>query len=76
MSAVERQADNEKAKPIFRELSANDLEPEITEIESLCMECGKNVHNLFTYLVILFQSEICVTFVLNDVLKYLSPGCY
>ncbi|KAL6422699.1 hypothetical protein ACFW04_010738 [Cataglyphis niger] len=41
MAAEERQK-SEKTKPIFCELSANDLESEITEIESLCMECGKN----------------------------------
>jgi len=44
MAAEERQTTSEKkAKPIFCELSANDLEPEITKIESLCVECGKNV---------------------------------
>lgn len=32
-----------KSKPIFRELKADDPEPEATVIESLCMECGKNV---------------------------------
>lgn len=26
-------------KPIFRELNADDAEPEVTEIESLCMKC-------------------------------------
>ncbi|KAI4465911.1 zinc finger protein zpr1 [Holotrichia oblita] len=29
-------------KPIFRELNADDAEPEITEIESLCMKCYEN----------------------------------
>ncbi|XP_070156376.1 zinc finger protein ZPR1 [Polyergus mexicanus] len=42
MAAEERQTKSEKSKPIFCELSANDLESEITEIESLCVECGKN----------------------------------
>jgi hypothetical protein len=28
---------------VFRDLTADDPEPEITEIESLCMNCGKNV---------------------------------
>lgn len=45
MAAGERQVENDKGKPIFCELSANELEPEITEIESLCVECGKNVSN-------------------------------
>jgi hypothetical protein len=29
--------------PIFRDLTADDPEPEITEIESLCMNCSENV---------------------------------
>lgn len=33
----------EKTKPIFRDLTADDPEPETTEIESLCMNCEKNV---------------------------------
>ncbi|KZC12656.1 Zinc finger protein ZPR1, partial [Dufourea novaeangliae] len=32
----------EKATSIFRDLTADDPEPETTEIESLCMNCGKN----------------------------------
>ncbi|XP_024878175.1 zinc finger protein ZPR1 [Temnothorax curvispinosus] len=42
MASGRERTENERSKPIFCELSANDLEPEITEIESLCMECGKN----------------------------------
>ncbi|KAG5313094.1 ZPR1 protein, partial [Pseudoatta argentina] len=42
MATADRRMENEKNKPIFCELSVNDLEPEITEIESLCVECGKN----------------------------------
>ncbi|XP_011694244.1 PREDICTED: zinc finger protein ZPR1 [Wasmannia auropunctata] len=42
MAAAGKRTENERNKPIFCELSANDLEPEITEIESLCVECGKN----------------------------------
>lgn len=30
-------------KPLFRNLDANDPDPETTEIESLCMNCGENV---------------------------------
>ncbi|XP_049776164.1 zinc finger protein ZPR1 [Schistocerca cancellata] len=29
-------------KPIFRDLAADDPDPETTEIESLCMNCGEN----------------------------------
>lgn len=32
----------EQSKPIFRDLHADDAEPEITEIESLCMRCYEN----------------------------------
>lgn len=40
----------DSAKPVFRELDADDPEPETTEIESLCMNCGENVSssNLIT----------------------------
>jgi len=51
MATGERQSENEKAKSIFCELSVNDLEPEITEIESLCFECGKNVRNTCVNLI-------------------------
>jgi hypothetical protein len=30
--------------PIFRNLTGDDPEPETTEIESLCMNCGDNVN--------------------------------
>lgn len=46
MAAAERRTEDARSKPIFCELSASDLEPEITEIESLCVECGKNVSKL------------------------------
>ncbi|XP_011634849.1 zinc finger protein ZPR1 isoform X1 [Pogonomyrmex barbatus] len=42
MATANNQIESKKSDPIFCELSANDLEPAITEIESLCMECGKN----------------------------------
>lgn len=31
-------------KPIFRDLAADDPDQEATEIESLCMNCEKNVN--------------------------------
>ena len=34
-------------KPVFRELQADDPEPETTEIESLCVNCGENVRKTF-----------------------------
>ncbi|KAL0118561.1 hypothetical protein PUN28_009318 [Cardiocondyla obscurior] len=42
MANARQQTENEKGRSVFCELSADDLEPEITEIESLCVECGKN----------------------------------
>ncbi|XP_012254902.2 zinc finger protein ZPR1 isoform X1 [Athalia rosae] len=36
------QAQTSKSQPIFRELVADDPDPETTEIESLCMNCGEN----------------------------------
>lgn len=33
----------EHKKPVFRELQADDHDPEITEISSLCFNCGKDV---------------------------------
>lgn len=35
--------DVEKTEVLFRALNADD--PEATEIESLCMECGENVRD-------------------------------
>ena len=31
------------SKPLFRDITADDYDPEITEIESLCMACEKQV---------------------------------
>lgn len=30
-------------KPVFRDLSAEDPDQEVTEVESMCMNCHKNV---------------------------------
>jgi len=34
-------------KPIFRDLQADDPDPETTEITSLCFNCGEDVILLF-----------------------------
>ncbi|XP_017885590.1 zinc finger protein ZPR1-like [Ceratina calcarata] len=39
---IQKELPKEKPKPIFRDLTAEDPEPEATEIESLCLNCGKN----------------------------------
>lgn len=41
--AEDKHTDTKKSQPIFRELNADDPEPEATVIESLCVNCGKNV---------------------------------
>lgn len=33
----------ETEKPVFRDLSGDDLDQECTEVESMCMNCHKNV---------------------------------
>lgn len=33
----------EAPKPLFRNLNADDSDPEATEIESLCLNCEENV---------------------------------
>jgi hypothetical protein len=42
--------------PVFRDLTADDPEPETTEIESLCMNCGENV----------CEFKVAVIFVISD----------
>lgn len=39
--------ESEKPKPLFKSLNADDPEPETTEIESLCLNCGENVSFIF-----------------------------
>lgn len=34
-------------KPVFRDLSADDPDPEVTEVESMCMNCHKNVRIMY-----------------------------
>lgn len=41
--AEDKHTGTKKSQPIFRELNADDSESEATVIESLCMNCGKNV---------------------------------
>lgn len=42
MAEIQKEIDDGKPKPIFRDLKADDPEPETTEIESLCVNCSKN----------------------------------
>ena len=34
---------HEKKKPLFRDINADEDDSEVTEIESLCVSCEKNV---------------------------------
>lgn len=49
MSESEKLEQNVDTKPLFRDLRADEPEPESTVIESLCMNCGKNVSTLFIF---------------------------
>ncbi|XP_015520476.1 zinc finger protein ZPR1 isoform X1 [Neodiprion lecontei] len=42
MTAEKNQTQVERRQPLFRDLTAEDPEPEATEISSLCMNCGEN----------------------------------
>lgn len=43
--------EHQKPKPLFKNLNADDPEPETTEIESLCLNCGENVSFYLLYYV-------------------------
>ncbi|KAK9506274.1 hypothetical protein O3M35_008241 [Rhynocoris fuscipes] len=42
MTSNSKESESQSKKPLFRPLDAEDKEPEITEIESLCMSCERN----------------------------------
>lgn len=50
----------ETEKPIFRDLTADEPEPEISEIESLCMNCGDNGITRLLLTKIPFYKEVIV----------------
>uniref|UniRef100_A0A1B0CGN0 Zinc finger ZPR1-type domain-containing protein n=1 Tax=Lutzomyia longipalpis TaxID=7200 RepID=A0A1B0CGN0_LUTLO len=55
--------DGTPKKPIFRDLTAEDPEPEATEIESLCVNCMKNVKfYLFAKIIVKFSLQFDVLF--------------
>lgn len=58
---------SEEKKPIFRELNADDPDPEATEIESLCMNCHANVskHNGTSFMVYFFSFLGCNAITVN-----------
>ena len=43
MSYAKEHKNNDKKEPLFKNLTADEPEQESTIIESLCMNCGKNV---------------------------------
>jgi zinc finger protein len=40
--------ENQVERPIFRNLDPDDPDPEATEVESMCMNCEKNVCFLYS----------------------------
>ncbi|XP_066993713.2 zinc finger protein ZPR1 [Anabrus simplex] len=48
----------DKKQPLFRDLNADDPDPETTEIESLCMNCGENGLTRLLLTKIPFYKEI------------------
>lgn len=60
--------DGNPKKPIFRDLTADDPEPEATEIESLCVNCMKNVS--FQPPVTLFLFPRKFLWILAEFLEY------
>ncbi|XP_076367073.1 zinc finger protein Zpr1 isoform X2 [Tachypleus tridentatus] len=50
----------EKPKPLFRNLEADDPEPEIVEIESLCLRCEKNGKTRILLTKIPFYKDVVI----------------
>ncbi|XP_058799910.1 zinc finger protein ZPR1 [Phymastichus coffea] len=48
------------SKPLFRDLKADDLEPEATVIESLCVNCGKNGETRLFLTKIPFYKDVVI----------------
>lgn len=49
-----------KNQPLFRDLKADDTDPEITEIESLCVQCGENGTTKLLFTKIPFYKEVVI----------------
>ncbi|KAK3912499.1 Zinc finger protein ZPR1 [Frankliniella fusca] len=47
-------------KPLFRDINADDPDPEATEIESLCLNCGKNGITRLLLTKIPFYKEVVI----------------
>lgn len=47
------------SKPLFRDINADDPDPEVTEVDSLCMNCQETVivkkHLRFRYIKFFFR---------------------
>lgn len=58
---------SEEKKPIFRELNADDPDPEATEIESLCMNCHANgVTRLLLTKIPFYKEVVIMSFACNE----------
>ncbi|XP_008211218.1 zinc finger protein ZPR1 [Nasonia vitripennis] len=65
--AEDKHTEIKKSQPIFRELNADDPEPEATVIESLCMNCGKNgVTRIFLTKIPFYKDVMIMSFECED----------
>ncbi len=61
MAGEEKMAGTASSKPLFRDLDPEDDEIEVTELESLCMNCHENVsQTLKLKLLQLDQTSACM----------------
>lgn len=49
-----------ESNPVFQSLSADDVDPTVTEIESCCMNCYKNVSSKRNFGQHFVQMKICI----------------
>ena len=60
------QSESKSEGPLFKDLNADDPEPETTEIESLCVECEEMVSCLIYFILTCVMRVI----VLSNILDY------
>lgn len=40
------------SKPLYRDINADDDDPEVMELESYCVNCEQNVRKGFSYIIL------------------------
>ena len=68
---MDKTENNTTVKPLFRDIAADDDTPEISEIESLCVECEENVSRNFLELLGTYHSTPDVFEVCKNAFSYL-----